>query len=113
MERRRTTRRVPDPEEPIACARLRTGAELAVVNVSSAGVLVEGAARLLPGRHLELRLATRHGGVLVRCRVVRSFVWHLDATAVRYRSALVFDRHVDVAAGGEAIPESPDDHRAA
>jgi hypothetical protein len=39
---------------------------------------------------------TRGGRVLVRCRVVRACVCRLTATEVRYRSALAFDRAIDV-----------------
>jgi hypothetical protein len=107
MERRRTVRRVPEHEEPLARVRLRTGSELAVVNVSNAGVLVEGSVRLLPGRHLDVHVVTQDGRVLVRCRVVRSFVCHLEADAVRYRSALAFDRPVDTAGAGHPFPFLP------
>ena len=67
-----------------------------MVNASCSGALVEGSARLLPGTHVDLHLLTRDGRVLVRCRVVRAFVCHLTASDVRYRSALAFDRAVDV-----------------
>ena len=69
---------------------------MTVTNASCAGVLVEGTARLLPGTHADLHVLTRHGRVLVRCRIVRAVVCHVTATEVRYRSALAFDRPIDV-----------------
>jgi hypothetical protein len=95
-DRRRAPRRIPQGDEPLSRARLRTGRELAIINVSSAGALVEGLTRLLPGTRAEVHLVTRHGRVLVRTRVVRSFVWRLDADAVCYRTALAFDAAVDI-----------------
>ena len=102
MDRRRATRRAPDGEEPLARVRLRTGHELDVVNVSDSGVLVEGGARLLPGTRLDVHVVTREGRVLVRCRVIRAFVCHLEADSVRYCGALAFERSIDAAAIGEA-----------
>jgi hypothetical protein len=103
-ERRRTTRRVPDAREPLAHLRLRAGRELAVLNLSPAGALVEGPTRLLPGTHVDVHIVTRAGRVLVRSRILRAFVSDLQANAVSYRGALAFDRLVDVAAAGYAIP---------
>lgn len=84
--------------------RLRTGSELAVIDVSNSGVLVEGRIRLLPGRHLEVHVVTRDGRVLVRCRVIRSFVYRLSADDVTYRSALAFERSIDAAFAGQSFP---------
>lgn len=67
-----------------------------MANASGSGVLVEGTARLLPGTHVDLHVLTRDGRVLVRCRVVRASICHVAASEVRYRSALAFDRAVDV-----------------
>jgi hypothetical protein len=96
IERRAAPRRAPAQAEPLRCARLRGARELTVANASSAGALVEGTARLLPGTHADVHVLTRHGRVLVRCRIVRAFVCHVTATQVRYRAALAFERPVDV-----------------
>lgn len=104
MDRRRATRREPRCEEPLARVRLRTGQELDVINVSSSGVLVEGSARLLPGTRLDVHIVTRDGRVLVRCRVIRAFVCHIEADRVRYRGALAFERSIDAAVIGEPFP---------
>ena len=101
MERRRTTRRTPLPDEPISRVRLRTGRELSVVNVSNTGVLVEGSVRLLPGTHVDVHVITSDGRVLVRSRVARCFVAALQADAVSYRGALAFERPLDT---GYVVP---------
>jgi hypothetical protein len=106
-ERRRAPRCVPLPGDRLARVRLRTGRELAVVDISTCGVLVEGA-RLLPGTHTDVHVVTRHGRTLVRSRVVRSLVWHLEANAVCYRSALTFETVVDIETDGYPVPtENP------
>jgi hypothetical protein len=104
MERRRSLRRNPSVDEPLSQARLRAGRELAVIDVSSAGALVEGVTRLLPGTHVDLHIVTRDGRTLVRSRVVRAYVCHVDVAMVRYRGALVFDRPLDTGVAGYAIP---------
>jgi hypothetical protein len=98
-ERRRSPRRIPARDESLGRVRLRTGRELDVVDLSNTGALVEGTARLLPNTHLDVHLVTRAGRVLVRCRVVRAAVCHLEADVIRYRSALAFERAIDTSAG--------------
>jgi hypothetical protein len=75
--------------------RLRTGRELAVVDISASGALVEGPTRLLPNTRTEIHIVTRQGRALVRTRVVRSLVWRLERDLVCYRTALAFDTAVD------------------
>ena len=98
-DRRRASRRRPHDTEPLARVRLRTGRELAVIDLSDTGALVQGAARLLPGTHLDVHVVTRAGRILVRSRVVRAFVWQLEADAVVYRGAIAFGLAVDTRAG--------------
>lgn len=104
---------MPQPEETLSRVRIRTGRELTVVNISCCGILVEGPTRLLPGTRADVHVVTRHGRVLVRTRVIRSFVWRLEPDAVCYRSALAFDVNVDTEAlsdNGNAVPgEFPND----
>jgi hypothetical protein len=95
LDRRRALRRIPQPDESLSRAKLRTGRELTVINISSSGALVEGLTRLLPGTRADVHLVTRHGRVLVRTRIVRSLVWRLAPDVVCYRSALAFDTAVD------------------
>lgn len=109
MEHRKAPRRIPLGEEPLSRIRLRTGREMSVVDVSNIGVLAEGQVRLLPGTHVDVHVVTREGRMLVRSRVVRCWIAALDAAAVCYRAALAFDRALDTAAPGYAIPET--EHR--
>jgi hypothetical protein len=95
-DRRQAVRRTPQPDESLARVRLRTGRELAVVDISSTGALVEGLTRLLPGTRAEVHVVTRQGRVLVRTRVVRALVWQLRSDLVCYRTALAFDSPVDI-----------------
>ena len=104
MERRRMVRRVPSAGEPLSRARLRIGRELAVLDVSNSGILVESVTRLLPGTRVDVHIVTKEGRVLVRSQVVRAYVSEVTADVVRYRVALAFDGVVDTSAVGYAIP---------
>lgn len=95
-ERRRAARRTPRPDEALARVRLRTGRELAVVDISPHGALLEGVTRLLPNTHTDIHIVTRNGRVLVRTRVVRALVWQLERDVVCYRTALAFETPVDI-----------------
>jgi len=97
-ERRSAVRRIPAQEEPLCGARLRAGRELSIVDISDTGALVEGAARLLPGTHVEVHVITREGRTLVRSRVTRAWVHALTADSLRYRAALAFERRVNTTA---------------
>jgi len=97
VERRTSARRTPAPEETLARLRLRTGRELAVVDIGDAGALVEGTARLLPGTHVEVHVVTREGRTLVRSRVTRAWVFAVAADILQYRAALVFEARVNTA----------------
>jgi hypothetical protein len=106
VDRRRAGRRCPGADEPLSRVRLRTGRELAVVDLSDAGALVEGSARLLPGTHADVHLVTRDGRTLVRTRIVRVWVCQVAADEIRYRGALAFERAVDTACTGSAAPDT-------
>jgi hypothetical protein len=80
--------------------RLRAGRELIVINISDAGVLVEGPMRLLPGTHADVHVVTARGRILVRSRVVRACVHRVSAACIVYRGALAFGRPVETAAVG-------------
>src|SRR5687767_3574026 len=119
VERRRAVRRVPAATDPLSRARLRTGPELVVTEISSFGASVRTSARLLPGTHVDVHLMTIAGRVLQRARVARAAVWTIDATGIAYQVALAFDAAVDASprrvtttraeefaahAGGEQLP---------
>ena len=96
-DRRTAARRTPAADETLARLRLRTGRELAVVNIGDAGALLEGTARLLPGTHVEVHVVTREGRTLVRSRVTRAWVFAMAADILQYRAALVFEARVNTA----------------
>ena len=111
-ERRRSVRRLPAPREPIRRVRSRTGHELDVIDVSSSGVQVECRTRLLPNTHLDIHIVIRTGRVLIRCRVVRAVVCHVEADLVRYRVGLMFDQPLDTASGYPVPGVSPHEFQA-
>jgi hypothetical protein len=94
-ERRKSARRRPTPDEALSWARLRTGTELAVLDISHHGALVESRTRLLPGTHVDLHLMTTAGRVLQRAKIARAFVGRLDSSTLSYHVALAFDAAVD------------------
>ena len=104
-ERRRAARHMPSPTQALSRVRLRTGRELAVIDASPLGVLVEGATRLLPGTHVEVHVIGAQGRILVRARVVRCAVWSLTADCVQYRGALAFGVLIDLGLA-TALPEA-------
>lgn len=89
-ERRRSPRIVCLDRGVAPQARLRTGATLAVVDLSEHGCLAECTNRLLPGRHLDLRLSVEDRSTIVRARVVRAYVHAVAPDGIRYRVALGF-----------------------
>lgn len=89
-------RRTPACTEALSRVRLRAGRELAVVNVSPLGALVEGETRLLPGTNVDIHVTAAHGRMLVRARVTRCVVWKVTSDAVLYRGALTFSVDVEL-----------------
>jgi hypothetical protein len=89
-ERRCAERRRDD--HGILGARVRPGHEVAVVDVSAAGILIETDRRLLPGASVEMQLETPARTVTIRGRVVRCAVARLRPALVCYRGAIAFER---------------------
>ena len=61
-----------------------------MVNLSRGGALVESSLRLRWGTRCDVEWTSAEGVVSVAARVVRCFVARVDASAVRYRTALSF-----------------------
>ena len=91
-ERRLAPRRQTLEEHGIVLARVRPGRDVALVDVSAGGALVESAHRLLPGSLVELYLASVGRCASIRGRVLRCAVARLKATGVWYHGAIGFDR---------------------
>ena len=98
-ESRGAARRVPAPGEPVRRVRSRTGHDLDVIDISDTGVLVECRSRLLPNTRMDIHLVLQTGRVLIRCRVARAYVCHVEADLVRYRVGLAFDHQLDTSSG--------------
>lgn len=90
------SRLVPDPTHALSRVRLRAGRELTVINMSTAGALVEGSTRLLPGTNVDVHVTAAQGRVLVRARVLRCAVRAVTADVITYRGALAFNAPVDL-----------------
>ena len=108
VERRRAVRRSPDAGDPLSRARLRTGPEVLITEISDIGAFVRTNARLLPGTHVDVHLMTTGGRVLRRARVVRAAVRSLEAAGIEFQAALAFDAPVDSSARRVAITRIED-----
>ncbi|MBI3492940.1 MAG: response regulator [Acidobacteria bacterium] len=75
----------------LPAARLRSGQDLTLLNLSKGGLLADTGSRLLPGTALDVTLLgdddTRS---ILRAMVLRCQVSYLDADRVRFRAALSF-----------------------
>jgi hypothetical protein len=94
VDRRQTKRRQSIAEHGIASARVRPGIDAAVVNVSSAGALLETGYRLLPGTSIDVYFAREIRVPVVRGKVIRCVVAHVGPSRVCYRGAILFDRRL-------------------
>jgi hypothetical protein len=70
-----------------------------MIDISPSGAQVECRTRLLPNTHLDIHIVIRTGRVLIRCRVVRATVCHVEADLVRYRVGLAFEHPLETTAG--------------
>jgi hypothetical protein len=68
---------------------------------------------LLPGTRVDVHVVPHTGRVLVRSRVVRSWVHGLAADGVTYRSGLAFEQRVDTAATAPPAIEVVDERLSA
>ena len=95
-------------------ARIRPGQDVAIIDVSAGGALVEGSGRLLPGTVVELHLRSeqQEQAVCVKGRVGRCSIARLRPDSIRYRGAIVFDQHLsrffDQESRGYSVPISED-----
>jgi hypothetical protein len=73
-------------------ARLRSGTEVRVVDISNGGMLLESATQILPGARIELFLVTQEQRWLVKGRILRCQVARVvREDGVRYHAALAFN----------------------
>lgn len=72
-------------------ARVRAGHKLVLVDISSAGALVEASCQLRPGSRIDVHLESDVRREIVGAQVVRCTVDNIDAlTGITYRAALSF-----------------------
>jgi hypothetical protein len=112
---RRNWPRIPADALPNVSAKLATGPEIRLVDLSRGGARFECEKRLLPGAKVALRLVTPDGTLVVRGRVVRSRIVRLERGGLGYDAAIAFNETLSEmleepgkAAGAGAGPqESP------
>jgi PilZ domain len=93
-ERRRWPRRTYAGGRLPPSARIRPGDIVTLVDLSSGGALVESGLRLRWGTRCDFEWTIGDGVISVAARVIRCFVARLEASAVRYRTALRFEAPV-------------------
>ncbi len=76
-------------------ARLRSGHEARVIDVSGGGTLIECDHRLVPGARVALQIFFPDNRFELEGSVVRAEVTELCKAGVRYRGAIRFDREAD------------------
>lgn len=101
-DRRARTRRVVNPGDDLIRLKMRLGPDLEVLEVSDTSALVDASVRLAPGARLDVHVTTAAGRVLVRSRIIRSFVTQVRPTAMRYRAAMCFDQPIDIGTSAAA-----------
>jgi hypothetical protein len=85
-------------------ARIRPGREVVIVDLSCDGALVEGPWRFRPLSRCDVHLQVTGQDVHLRARIVRCFVARIERQEpVRYRTALAFDRAVDLPERWDAL----------
>ena len=113
IDRRRHRRQAHVEHHGVDAARIRPGRDVAIVDISEGGALIEGGHRLVPGGSLELQLQQGQRSASVRGRVVRSYVAQLRSDAINYRVAVMFERNLHwfsqgaPEVNGRSTPASP------
>ncbi|HEY7500064.1 MAG TPA: hypothetical protein VH740_16200 [Vicinamibacterales bacterium] len=96
-ERRAALRRAHEDLPWLSTAKLGWGTDVALVNISTSGVLMETGSKFLPGSTTELHLTGPSTEMIVPVRFVRSDVARIDRLGVKYHAAAAFDREIDLA----------------
>jgi hypothetical protein len=90
LERRQYSRRGVRDLEWIRSARLKSGGEVALIDLSAGGVLLDAAIPLRPGSMMALELVGRGLETLVTAQVLRSEVSRVGPDSLRFRGACEF-----------------------
>lgn len=107
MSERRTSRRVPASTfSSLKVLCLRTNSEVAVVNISRGGALIECETRLVPGDRRPLIVEVNGtDGVRVAAHILRAEVAQI-APAPTYRAAVLFEKPLGLREFAEGTTES-------
>lgn len=114
-ERRHATRLHGAEAHGITTVRIRPGHRGIVIDVSVLGALLETNHQLMPGTVVQVHMEREAHRATIRARVLRCLVSSIRASCVKYRGAVVFDRHLqwfETAATlprGEAATRTPAD----
>jgi hypothetical protein len=111
---RRNWPRIPADALPNVSAKLATGPEIRLVDLSRGGARFECEKRLLPGAKVALRLVTPDGTLVVRGRVVRSRIVRLERGGLGYDAAIAFNETLSqmLEEPNRPKPDSQDAHAA-
>jgi PilZ domain-containing protein len=72
------------------------GTEAQLLNISSSGLLIESGSKFDPGSTTTFHLSGANKQLVVPARIVRSHVSAVDNRGVKYLSAAVFDKNIDL-----------------
>ena len=112
---RRNWPRIPAEALTNVSAKLATGPDIRLVDLSRGGARFECEKRLLPGAKVALRLVTPDGTLVVRGRVVRSRIVRLERGGLGYDAAIAFNETLsqmleEPKGQTAAKPETPEAH---
>jgi CheY-like chemotaxis protein len=94
---RRAARRRPQNDLPwLSKVKFGTGFDVALVNISTSGALLESGSKFTPGTTTELHLTGNGADMVVPVRVIRSEIARIDALGVKYHAAAAFDKEIDL-----------------
>jgi hypothetical protein len=85
---------------------LRGNDDIIVRNISSTGVLIESSNKFKPGSVTEFQVAGPGSPLLVAARFVRSEVAAVGPRGVRYETAAMFSRQLDLLGGARPAPSA-------
>lgn len=103
-DRRQFSRRRERELEWVRTVRLRSGGDVALVDLSAGGALIDAGVPLRPGALLSLEIIGRGLEAVVPLHVIRSQVSALMPDGARYRGACVFARPIELP-GFHPIPD--------